>query len=230
MQEAVLSMLQVSSTLQAASSHKASGAHCQHSQSSVGQTTPSALPSTASEAFLQCIERVCSRAAAGAIGRATAVGLLQDVATVVKHGRSVVILALHDLQRLLMTSQDCLAPSGKSPVVPETSTQRATAVQLTHKKVTQVKPMASRKPSAAKVRTRGALQKLHFLLSWANELSGTVYADLFQVVVEELKYHSSTLNVPEQTADLSISDPFVKSTMQPRTSVHVRQHPIIEEV
>ena len=225
-------MLQVSSTLQVASSQKASGAHGRHSRLSVGQTTPlPALPSTASDAFLQCIERVCCpAAAAGAVGRATAVGLLQDVATVVKHGRSVVILALHDLQRLLMTSQDCLAPSGMSPVVPKCITQGATAMQLTHKVSSQAKPMTSRQPSAGKVRIRGALQKLHFLLSWANELSGTVYADLFQAALEELKHHSSTLSVPEQTSDLSISDPFVKSTMQPRTSLQVHQHPIIEEL
>lgn len=230
MQEAVSSVLQVSSTLQAASSQKASGAHGQHSRPSMGQTMPSALPSTASEAILQCTERVCSPAAAGAVGRATAVGLLQDVATVVRHGRSVVVLALHDLQRLLITSQDCLAPSGTSPVVPETTIQGATAMQLTHNQVSQAKPAASRKPSAAKAKLRGALQKLHFLLSWANELSGTVYADLFQMVVTEVKHHSSTLSVPEQTAALSISDPFVKSTMQPRTSARVHQHPIIKEI
>lgn len=223
----MLSVLQVSRTLQAASSQRARGAHGQHSR---GQTMPSALPSTASEAFLQCIEHVCSPAAAGAVGRATAVGLLQDVATVVKHGRSVVILALHDLQRLLMTSQARIAPGGMLPVVPRPITQGATAVQLTHRISSQAKPMTSRKPSAAKVRMQGALQKLHFLLSWANELSGTVYADLFQAVLEELKHHSSTLSVPEQTSDLSISDPFVKSTMQPRTSLQVHQHPVIEEI
>lgn len=229
MQEAVQSVLQVSSTLQAASRQKESGAHCQHSPSTERQATPSVMPSTASEAFLQCIERVCSPAVAGAVGRATAVGLLQDVATVVKHGRSVVVLALNDLQRLFMTSQGCLTHSGTSmAVVPVIATQAAAPVQLTHKESSQTKSTPSKQRSAAKIKIRGALQKLHFFLSWANELSGTVYADLFQAVIEDLRHHSSTLSVPEQTPDLPIFDPFVKSTMQQQSSLHQRS--FIEEV
>lgn len=226
MQEAVLTVLQVSSTLQAAAGQKVSGTHRQHSQS---LQTPSAMSSTASEAFLQCIEQVCSPAVAGAVGRATAVGLLQDVASVVKHGRSVVILALTDLQRLFMASQDCPAHRGTTmAIVPASITQAATAVQPTHKKLPQTKAIPSKQPSAAKVRIRGALQKLHFFLSWANELSGTVYADLFQAVIEELKHHSSTLSAPDQTPDLPIFDPFVKSTMQQQSSQH--QRPVIQEM
>ena len=229
MQEAVLSVLQVSSTLQAAAGQKASGAHCQHGQSLQRQAMPSAMPSTASEAFLQCIERVCSPAVAGAVGRATAVGLLQDVATVVKHGRSVVILALTDLQRLFMASQDCLAHRGTSTaVVPASTTQAATTVQHTLKTLPQTNAIPSKKPGAAKARLRGALQKLHFFLSWANELSGTVYADLFQAVIDELRHHSSTLSAPEQTPDLPIFDPFVKSTMQQQSPLH--QRPVIQEM
>lgn len=229
MQEAVLSVLQVSSTLQAAAGRKASGAPCQHSQSLQMQGMPSAMPSTASEAFLQCIERVCSPAVAGAVGRATAVGLLQDVALVVKHGRSVVVLALCDLQRLFMTGQNCLAHRGKSmAVVPASATQAAAAVQLTHKKPAQTKSTPSKKYNAAKPKIRGVLQKLHFLLSWANELSGSVFADLSQSVIEELKCHSSMLSVSEQTPDLPISDPFVRSTMLQQSSLH--QRPAIEEI
>ena len=222
-------MLQVSSTLQVAAGNKASGAHGQHSQPSQRQAIPSAMPSTASEAFLQCIERVCSPAVAGAVDRATAVGLLQDVTTVVKHGRSVVVLALNDLQKLFITGQDCLAHRGMSmAVVPASATQAAAAVQLTHRKSSQTKPTPSKKHNAAKVKIRGTLQKLHFLLSWANELSGTVYADLSQAVIGELKHHSSTLSVPEQTLDLPISDPFVKSFMQQQS--YSQQRPVIQEM
>ena len=228
MQEAVMSVLQVTSTLQAAASQSTSGTRHQHSHSSERQAVSSALPSTASEAFLQCIERVCSPAVAGAVGRATAVGLLQDVATVVKHGRSVVVLALTDLQRLFISSQECLAHSKSTAVVPASTTQRATAVQLTRRRRSQTQSTPSNKPSAAKAKIRGALQKLHFLLSWANELSGQIYADLFQAVIEELKHHHSTLSVPEQISDLPISDPFVKSTMQQQSSLP--QHPVIEEI
>lgn len=222
-------MLQVSSTLQAAAGQKANNAHCQHSPSSERQATPSAMPSTASETFLQCIERVCSPAVTGAVSRATAVGLLQDVANVVKHGRSVVVLALNDLQILFKKSQDCLAHSGTlMAVAPVIATQAAAPVQLTQKDSSQTKSTASKQRCAAKLKIRGALQKLHFFLSWANELSGTVYADLFQAVIEELNHHSSTFSVSEQTPDLPIFDPFVKSTMQQQSSLH--QRPFIEEV
>ena len=222
-------MLQVSSTLQAAASQKAQSADRQHSPSSERQAPPSAMSSTASEAFLQCIERVCSPAVAGAVGRATAVGLLQDVATVVKHGRSVVVLGLIDMQRLFTTAQDCLAHMGRlMAVAPGIATQAAAPVQVTHKMSSQTNLTPSKQRSAAKLKIRGALRKLHFFLSWANELSGTVYADLLQAVIEELKHHSSTLSVPEKTPDLPIFDPFVKSTMQPQSSPHHR--PVVEEI
>lgn len=181
------------------------------------------MPSTASEAFLQCIERVCSPAVAGALGRATAIGLLQDVATVVKHGRSVVVLALYDLQRLVVASQDSCAHSGMSTAVVPTH------LPATYKQSqTQTSFKSSKKAGAAKARIRGVLQKLRFLLSWANELPGAVYTDLFQAVIDEVKHHNSTLSVPEEKSELLISDAFVKSTMQQPSSSP--RYPVIQEL
>lgn len=230
LQEAVASLLQVSNTLQASASQTASGSRCDRSQSSQKQALQAAMPNTAAEAFLQCIEHVCSPAVAGAVGRATAVGLLQDVATVVKHGRSVVVLALYDLQRLVIASQDRCAHSGMpTAVVPASATQLSMAEQRAHMQSQTQTPCTSRaKTSAAKARTRGVLQKLHFLLSWANELSGTSYADMVQAVTVELEHHNSTLYVLEKQSDLLISDPFVKSTMQQQVSSP--QYPVIQEL
>ncbi|KAL3138319.1 hypothetical protein ABBQ32_006128 [Trebouxia sp. C0010 RCD-2024] len=222
-QEAVASVLQVSSTLQASATPITSGSRRQLSHSSERQAVQAAMPGTASEAFLQCIERVCSPTVTGALDRATAIGLLQDVATVVKHGRSVVVLALYDLQRLVLASQDCCAHGGMSTAVVQTQLPATDKQSQTQKSFKSTK-----KVSAAKARIRGVLQKLRFLLSWANELPGTVYADLGQAVVDELKHHSSTLSVPKQKSELLISDAFVKSTMHQHSSSP--PYPVIHEL
>lgn len=229
LQEAMSSTLQISSTLQA-SATQAANRMCQPHSPVLNDTAAaaSAMPSSASEALLRCIELACSPAIAGAVSRAIAVGLLQDVATLVKHGRSVLVLALNDFQRLFspnLPMQSCKLAAA----MPAGSTQSSTAMQQTKQQgLCQTQPKLRKQSNAAKAQSRAVLHKLHFLLSWANELTGTNCASLFEAVVEELQHHNLTLNKPKQETKISISDAFVKSTMQVQPLY--KQQPVIEEL
>ena len=221
LQEAAMTALQVSSTL-AATANVISVPFSQprHRKPEEGAPPP-AMPISASQALLECAEKVCSPGVAGCVGRSTAVGLLQDVATMVKHGRSVAVLALHDLQRLFAASQNSLIESKKladvDQILPELqqapSQRKARTVTATKKDIDK-----------AKKQFKAVARKLHFLLSWANELPSSVYQELLQCVVEELKQHSLVLAEP-QGIDMPSLDPFVRSTLL--NSPPVGQKPVI---
>ena len=228
LQEVTSSALQVSRTLQASAAQATSQMRQSDSLALDDRTSAPVMPSTASEALLSCIELACSPAVAGSVSRAIGVGLLQDVAALVKHGRSVVVLALNDLQRLF--SQKSPMQSCKlAATMPGSATQPPTAVQ--HPKSQshcQMQPKLKKQSNAAKAQSRAVSQKLYFLLSWANELTGPSYATLFEVVVDEMQHHISTLSKSNQEAKISISDPFVKSTMQVQPLS--KQQSVIEEM
>ena len=222
-------MLQVSSILRSSASQAASRIRQKQKQQANTALT-SAMPGTASEALLQCIQHACSPASADAMSRASAVGLLQDVATLVKIGRSVVVLALHDLQRLVSASQSSFEQHSRPTAITaaDTISSPSTAVQPMHKQSSlQHHSKLGRRSSVAKVQAAAVERKLHFLLSFANELSSTSYTDLLEVVAHELQHHNATLEQPPQDSRLDISDPFVKSTVQVQSPL---KQPVIQEL
>ncbi len=225
-QEAAMTALQVSSTLEAASSSSASNLKQQQGGLAGAQTAPQAPPVSASEALLQCAVRVCSPAVAGFIGHSTAIGLLQDVASLVQHGKSVVILVLNDLRNLFAASQDVFA-SGRQPA----SMDRTSDVPHTqgctpgHNRVLG----NSHKDSVvAKKQVKSVLRKLHFLLSWANELSSGVYHELLQSVVAEMEQHAS-VQPESRSSDQIKLDPFLQSTLTNRAAL-IQKPLVIEEI
>ena len=225
-QEAAMTALQVSSTLEAASTSSASKLKQQQCGLAGAQAAPLAPPVSASEALLQCAERVCSPAVAGFVGHSTAVGLLQDVASLVQHGKFVVILVLNDLCNLFAASQDVLA-NGRQPA----SMDRNSDVRHTqgctpgHNRSNN---NSNKETAVAKTQVKSLLRKLHFLLSWANELSSSVYNELLQCVVAEIEQHASVQ--PESHSSHQIKlDPFVQSTLTNRAALS--QKPLgIEEI
>ena len=225
-QEAAMTVLQVSSTLEAASTSSASKLKQQQIGLAGAQAAPLAPPVSASEALLQCAERVCSPAVAGFFGHSTAIGLLQDVASIVQHGKSVVILVLNDLRNLFAASQD-VSGNGRQPAsMDRTSDVRHTQVRTPgHNRVFG----NSHKDSAvAKKQVRSVLRKLHFLLSWTNELSSSVYNELLQSVVAEIEQHAS-VQPESHSSDQIKLDPFVQSTLTNRAAL-LQKSLVIEEI
>lgn len=204
-----MTILQVSATLEAASASQASKS--QQNSSSRHTALPKAAPLSASEALSKCAERVCSPAVAGCGGHFTAIGLLQDVAALVQHGRSAVVLVLNDLNRLFSESQG---------VFPTSRTSANTDKQTVHVRQIQGciqdpsgKPSSSRRDTAAaQKQLKCILRKLRFLLSWANELPQAAYAGLLQCVVEELQQHASVPPVSQDADKVKLS-PFAQSTL-----------------
>lgn len=217
-----MTALQVSSTLEAASTSSAFKLKQQQCGLAGAQAAPLAPPVSASEALLQCAERVCSPAVAGFVGHSTAIGLLQDVASLVQHGKSVVILVLSDLCNLFAASQDVLA-NGRQPA----SMDRTSDVRHTQGR-TPGHNRSNKDSAVAKKQVKSVLRKLHFLLSWANELSSSVYNELLQSVVAEIEQHASVQ--PESHSSHQIKlDPFVQSTLTNRAALS--QKPlVIEEI
>ena len=74
------------------------------------------IATSAEEVVLHCLEAACHPAVLGQASRGAAVGVLQDVATMLALGRSILLLALTDLQRLLAAayaaSDVAAAPAG----------------------------------------------------------------------------------------------------------------------
>ncbi len=200
-----MTALQVSSTLEAAADSSKTKS-CQ-SGTSDKQAAPPAVPISASEALLACAERVCSPAVAGSVGRSTATGLLHDVATMVKHGRSVVVLVLTDLQRLFAASQHVPSqkPASTAQKMPEMLQQQAQiALSANNQKGT----------SRIKRQAKGVSRKLNFLLSWANEMPASVYIEVLQSVVEELQQHAFVLPEHQEPDQNQLKlDTFVQSTL-----------------
>lgn len=225
-QEAAMTALQVSSTLQAASSSSASKLKQQQSGLAGAQSAPLAPPVSASEALLQCAERVCSPAVAGFIGHSTAIGLLQDVASLVQHGKSIVILVLNDLRNIFAASQDAFA-SGRQPA----SMDRTSDVRHTQGRTSghnRIFGNSNKDCAVAKKQVKSLLCKLHFLLSWANELSSSVYNEMLQSVVAEIEQHASVQ--PESHGSDQIKlDPFVQSTLTNRAAL-IQKPLVIEEI
>ena len=183
----------VSATTQ--SSHTQSKAHTDRNQAQ----TAASLPASAAEALSGCAENVCSASVTGPAGRTAAIGFIKDAATIVQHGRHVVILVLQDLYNLFTLSQE------------QMQLQRQQAV--TNQPLTRQQPHKSQQKHG--VITKGSkaiLRKLHFLLAWANELSDTIYADMTQAALDEWQQHASTLNEAKCSNQLDI-DPFIQATL-----------------
>ena len=109
MQETASTVLQLSAVLVPTPTPSAA----QHAQSS---QAPGPVGTSAEEVVLLCLEAACHPAVLGQASRGTAVGVLQDVANMLALGRSVLLLALIDLQRLLAAahaaSHAAAAPAG----------------------------------------------------------------------------------------------------------------------
>ena len=167
---------------------------------------------------------MCSPAVAGFIGHSTAIGLLQDVASLVQHGKSVVILVLNDLRNLFAASQDVLA-NGRQPA----SMDRTSDVQHTQGRTpghNRVFGNSHKDSAVAKKQVRSVLCKLHFLLSWTNELSSSVYNELLQSVVAETEQHAS-VQPESHSSDQIKLDPFVQSTNR---AALLQKSLVIEEI
>ena len=136
----------------------------------------------------------------GPPGRSAAIGLIKDAATIVQHGRHVVILVLQDLYNLFTLAQE------------QNQLERQQAVtdqQLTHQQQTH----KSRQKHGVTVKgSKAILRKLHFLLAWANELLDTIYADMTQAALDEWQQHTSTLTEAKSSNQLDI-DPFIQATL-----------------
>ena len=205
-QEAAITALQVSRTLEAASCSVTSTVKGQQADSTDGEPLPPVVPVSASEALLVCAERVCSPGVAGSVGRSTAVGLLHDVATMVKHGRSVVVLALTDLQGLFAASQQVRKHSHETLLHVSKPTD-GTANILRGK----------RKQHTARKQVKGVLRKLHFLLSWANELAPSVYQSMLECVLLELQQHIASQTELQSSEQFNLNlDKFVQSALTNR--------------
>jgi hypothetical protein len=221
-----MTVLQVSSTLEAASTSSASKLKQQQGSLDVAQAAPLAPPVSASEALLQCAERVCSPAVAGSIGHSTAIGLLRDVASLVQHGKSVVILVLNDSRNLFAASQDALS-NGRQPA----SMDKASGVGHTQGHTSGhncVFGNSNKDSAVAKKQVKSVLRKLHFLLSWANELSSSVYNELLQSVVAEIEQHASVQPESHSSDEIKL-DPFVQSTLTNRAAL-IQKPLVIEEI
>lgn len=219
-----MTALQVSSTLEAASSSSASKLKQQQGSLAGAQAASLAPPVSASEALLQCAERVCSPAVAGFIGHSTAIGLLQDVASLVQHGKSAVILVLNDLRNLFAASQVAFANSRQPASMDRTADVRhAQGCTPGHKSV-----FGNSNKAVAKKQVKSVLRKLHFLLSWANELSSSVYSELLQSVVAEIEQHAFVQPESHSPDQLKL-DPFVQSTLTNRAAL-IHKPLVIEEI
>lgn len=218
-----MTALQVSSTLEAASSASASKLKQQQGGLAGAQAAPLATPVSASEALLQCAERVCSPAVAGSMSHSTAVGLLQDVASLVQHGKSVVILVLNDLRNLFAASQDVLSNGRQSA-----SMDRLRHIQGHAPGHNCVFGNSNKGSAVAKKQVKHVLRKLHFLLSWANELSSSVYNELLQSVVMEMEQHAS-VQPESRSSDQIKLDPFLQSTLTNRAAL-MKKPLVIEEI
>ena len=108
MQETASTVLQLSAVLASTPTSNAA----QQAQSSQA----SSPATSAEEVVLHCLEGACHPAVLGQASRGTAVGVLQDMATMLALGRSILLLALTDLQRLLAAahtaSHAAAAPAG----------------------------------------------------------------------------------------------------------------------
>ena len=225
-QEAAMTALQVSNTLEAASSSSASKLKQQQASLAGAQAAPLAPPVSASEALLRCAERVCSPAVAGFIGHSTAIGLLQDVASLVQHGKSVVILVLNDLRNLFAASQDVLANTREPASMDRTSDVQHTQGCTSGRN--RVFGNSNKDSAAAKKQVKHVLRKLRFLLSWANELPSSVYNELLQSVVVEMEQHASVLPESHSSDQIKL-DPFVQSTLTNRAAL-LQKPFVIEEI
>ncbi|DBA99918.1 TPA: hypothetical protein ACH3X1_013802 [Trebouxia sp. C0004] len=225
-QEAAMTALQVSSTLEAASSSSLAKLKQQQGSLAGAQTAPQAPPVSASEALLQCAERVCSPAVAGFIGHSTAIGLLQDVASLVQRGRSVVILVLNDLCNLFAASEDVLANTRQLASMDKTSDVQNTQGRTSGHNRAFGK--GNKDSAVNKKQVKSVLRKLHFLLSWANELSLSVYNELLQSVVAEVEQHASVQPESHSSDQIKV-DPFVQSTL-PNRAVLIQKPLVIEEI
>ena len=111
MQETASTVLQLSAVLASTPTSNAA----QQAQSSQAS---SPVATSAEEVVLHCLEGACHPAVLGQASRGTAVGVLQDMATMLALGRSILLLALTDLQRLLAAahtaSHAAAAPAGSS--------------------------------------------------------------------------------------------------------------------
>ena len=110
MQETASTVLQLSAVLAPTPTPSAA----QQPQSS---QTPGPVATSAEEVVLHCLEAACHPAVLGRASRVTAVGVLQDVATMLALGRTILLLALTDLQRLLAAAH-AATPAAAAPAGP----------------------------------------------------------------------------------------------------------------
>lgn len=216
LQEAALVLLQVSTALSSTANSKPKQQGKSHATVSP-QDRPAmhGLVSSASEAMSGCIERVCSSAVGGNVGPASAVALLQDLAVLMQLGRSAVVLALNDVQRMVSASIDGLKAIAMNKAAMSTNeTQQAgSAGMLMAEQIRQQRENKRMKQS--KAQQTQVLHKLVFMLAWANELSDTVYDNLFNTVMLEMQEHSSILQSQESTNLFSLQpETYVKSMLK----------------
>ena len=163
-----------------------------HNSKAAGQimTHATQVPMSAAEALSACAERACSPIS-GSMERSTAIGFMKDTADILQHGRSVVILALNDMSKLLTVSQ--------KQADPVKAVSRGTC-QEQSSWVHSIKG-----PSLLKKEVRACLRKMHFLLAWANEVPTGTYESLTAAVLFEWQQHAGMLTNRDHLAlDFSI--------------------------
>jgi hypothetical protein len=76
---------------------------------------PRVRPTALQEVLLKCVERLGSPGVAGSAARGYAPQLLEDVASLLRHGRPVAVCALHDMRRLVKQAAVALKRHIASP-------------------------------------------------------------------------------------------------------------------
>ncbi|KAH7622217.1 putative Zinc finger HIT domain-containing protein 2 [Nannochloris sp. 'desiccata'] len=163
-------VLDAANTVLASSSVLGRGSHSKSQSHSLPGTAD--VPSTV---LLNSVMHVCSNTEAGRaqVPRSFAIGILSDVAMVLRHGRPVVVTALTDLSRLvdagLVEARSCINNESNSPTADKNSLGRMNKEELLlefQQQDQELKNMITR--------LKQAQRKMLFFLSWANEVADTV--------------------------------------------------------
>lgn len=228
-----MTLLQVSGVLASTASRNTntqpkSNKHAaqQRSDTAAASDTTSAMAESASEALNGCMERVCSPVVAGSVGPASAVALLQDLASLMQLGRSATILALNDVQLLCKASVGALTAVGTSKTAVQGTGQHELQDEsglgpVKHHQVYKHSKKLKNQHSLV-------LHKLVFMLAWANEQSDASYIDLHEKVLHELQEHTCDLKPKTHESLLNLQpESFVGSMLQ-QDKLSVQQKPIVE--
>lgn len=113
-----------------------------------------AKPETVSEALTTCIEETCSPAYRHTGGFRFAIGLVDDITTILSLGHNVLVCALCDFRRLMQAGERIL----KAEKVGKTESARSSQ------------------------KLRGAARKLHFMTCWVHEQPNEAWASLRRLV------------------------------------------------